>query len=156
MMTRAIVGDLVRNFGFTLIELLVTIAVMAIIATIAVPGFQSMMARNQLASSYNEILSGLYLARSEAIKRRQNVSFEVMASSPWEYRVYVTDDGSDNAIRVRQASRGGVSVSDSNVVEFNRLGRIVEISDCDGGCTLTVDSKSIQISGFGRIGRGGS
>src|SRR5690554_7951075 len=108
MMTRAIVGDLVRNFGFTLIELLVTIAVMAIIATIAVPGFQSMMARNQLASSYNEILSGLYLARSEAIKRRQNVSFEVMASSPWEYRVYVTDDGSDNAIRVRQASRGGV------------------------------------------------
>ncbi|WP_444676730.1 GspH/FimT family pseudopilin [Halomonas sp. E19] len=145
-----------KNSGFTLIELLVTIAVMTIIATIAVPGFQSMMASNRLASDYNEVLSGLNLARSEAIKRRQNVSFEVMASSPWEYRVYVTDDGSDNAIRVRQASRAGVSVSDSNVVEFNRLGQIVESSDCDGGCTLTVDSKTIQISGFGRIGRGGS
>ncbi|MCE9683040.1 GspH/FimT family pseudopilin [Halomonas alkalisoli] len=145
-----------KSSGFTLIELLVTIAVMSIIATIAVPGFQGMMASNRLASDYNEILSGLNLARSEAIKRRQDVSFEVITSSPWEYRVYVTDDGSGNAIRVRQANRGAVSVSDGNVVEFNRLGRIVESSDCDGGCTLTVGSKSIQISSFGRIGRGGS
>ncbi|RUA22883.1 prepilin-type N-terminal cleavage/methylation domain-containing protein [Billgrantia gudaonensis] len=64
-----------RQRGFTLIELLVTIAVIVIMATIAIPGFQRMMATNRLNSGYNEILSGLYLARSEAIKRRE-VSFQ--------------------------------------------------------------------------------
>ncbi|WP_163577770.1 GspH/FimT family pseudopilin [Halomonas faecis] len=150
-----------RQRGFTLIELLVTIAVIVIMATIAIPGFQSMMATNRLNSDYNEILSGLYLARSEAIKRREEVSFEVMAGSPWEYRVYVTDDGSEAPIRTRNASGDEITLSDDSTVEFDRLGRIVEPSDCDVGCTLTVshddgDSKDIQISGFGRIGRGGS
>ncbi|WP_176761550.1 GspH/FimT family pseudopilin [Billgrantia gudaonensis] len=150
-----------RQRGFTLIELLVTIAVIVIMATIAIPGFQSMMATNRLNSDYNEVLSGLHLARSEAIKRREEVSFEVVAGSPWKYRVYVTDEGSDDPIRTRTASGDEITLSDGSTVEFDRLGRIVESTDCDGGCTLTVShddggSKNIQISGFGRIGRGGS
>lgn len=154
-------GDAMRHRGFTLIELLVTIAVIVIMATIAVPGFQNMMATSRLNSDYNEILSGLYLARSEAIKRREAVSFEVMAGSPWEYRIYVTDEGSGSAIRTRTGTDGNVEVTDGNVVEFNRLGRIVDGSDCDEGCALTVShtsgtSKDIKISGFGRIGRDSS
>ncbi|MGM0703322.1 MAG: GspH/FimT family pseudopilin [Pseudomonadota bacterium] len=150
-----------RQRGFTLIELLVTIAVIVIMATIAIPGFQSMMATNRLNSDYNEILSGLYLARSEAIKRREEISFEVMTDSPWEYRVYVTDDGSGAPIRTRNASGDEITVSAGSTVEFDRLGRIVEGSDCDGGCRLTVShddggSKNIGISSFGRVGRGGS
>ncbi|WP_083582124.1 GspH/FimT family pseudopilin [Halomonas aestuarii] len=65
--------------GFTLIELLVTIAVLVIVATIAVPNFQMLLSSNRLTAAHNEILSGLNLARSEAVKRREVVTLELDA-----------------------------------------------------------------------------
>jgi type IV fimbrial biogenesis protein FimT len=54
--------------GFTLVELLVTLAVAAVLLTMAVPGFQSVMARNRVSGLTNELIAALNLARSEAIK----------------------------------------------------------------------------------------
>lgn len=55
--------------GFTLIELLVTVAVLAIVITLAVPSFQGVLTRAKLRSVANDLAAGAYLARSEAIKR---------------------------------------------------------------------------------------
>ncbi|MDQ2703148.1 MAG: GspH/FimT family pseudopilin [Pseudomonadota bacterium] len=55
--------------GFTLIELLVTLAVAAIVVTMAVPSFQSMINGNRLTSAANEMIGSLQLARSEAMRR---------------------------------------------------------------------------------------
>jgi|GEM_PF-7009092 len=60
--------------GFTLIELLMTVSVMAIIATWAVPSFQTVMESNRVSTSANSLLSGLQLARSEASRRGGVVS----------------------------------------------------------------------------------
>src|SRR5690554_7196970 len=89
------VGEYMNERGFTLIELLVTLAVAVILATVAVPGFQGMMATNRLSADHNEILAGLNYARSEAVKRRESIVFAVTSESPWEYRVYPADDTSD-------------------------------------------------------------
>lgn len=145
------VGDDVKSRGFTLIELLVTIAVMAIVATIAVPGFQNMMASNRLASDHNEILAGLNLARSEAIKRRQEVDFEITSGPPWGYEITLDSD----PLRVRNGSGGSLSLSGGALITFNSLGRA---PDCSSGCQLTIthasESRTININSFGRIGRG--
>ena len=60
--------------GFTIIELMIAVALLAVAVTIGVPSFQSLMERNQLASSNNSFLSSLMLARSEAVKRKQRVT----------------------------------------------------------------------------------
>ncbi|EWH00614.1 GspH/FimT family pseudopilin [Halomonas sp. BC04] len=142
-----------RQHGFTLIELLVTIAVMAIMATIAVPGFQSMIASNRLASDYNEILSGLNYARSEAIKRREDVTFKAESTAPWSYEVTAS-----NMLRSRTGSSGSVEVSGDLEISFNSKGR-VESPACTGGCSIMIGhtsagDRTINISSFGRVGRG--
>ena len=63
-----------RNLlGFTIFELMLTLAVAAVIVTLGVPSFQTLMERNQLTSNINRFISTLALARSEAIKRNQRV-----------------------------------------------------------------------------------
>lgn len=59
-----------RTKGFTLIELMVTISIMAILAAIAFPSFQGTMRSNQVATTSNELLASVALARSEAIRAR--------------------------------------------------------------------------------------
>ncbi|BBP03681.1 hypothetical protein TPL01_23290 [Sulfuriferula plumbiphila] len=56
------------NHGFTLIELLVTMAVAAILVTMAVPGFQTFFNRNRIAAVTNDYLAAINYARSEAVK----------------------------------------------------------------------------------------
>ena len=62
-----------RIRGFTLIELIVTVAIAAILLTIGVPSFQTMILNNTRVAQTNEFVGVLNLARSEAIKRGSRV-----------------------------------------------------------------------------------
>lgn len=62
-----------RVAGFTLIELMVTIAVLAVIVTLAVPSFASVINGNRLTGASNEISALLQMGRMEALRRNQAV-----------------------------------------------------------------------------------
>ncbi|TAL73336.1 MAG: prepilin-type N-terminal cleavage/methylation domain-containing protein [Rhodanobacter sp.] len=61
--------------GFTLVELMVTVAVAAILLTIAVPSFNRIINANRLSTAANEMVGALNVARMEAIKRNGSVQF---------------------------------------------------------------------------------
>lgn len=65
---------MIKNRGFTLIELMVTVSVLAILITVAVPGFADLIRNTQAKAMTNGIVAALQFARSEAIKRNQQVN----------------------------------------------------------------------------------
>ncbi len=64
----------VSNAGFTLIELMVTIAVLAIIVTIAAPDISTQLANQRVKSTTATLSNALKEAKAESVIRRQNVT----------------------------------------------------------------------------------
>ncbi len=63
-----------RQTGFTLGELMATLAVAGITLALAVPSFQDVMRNNRQATSINQLVSAMHLARSEAVTRNVQVT----------------------------------------------------------------------------------
>ena len=132
-----------RSRGFTLGELLVTLAVLAVVLTVAVPAFTNFVKNNRLAAATNQLGAALAYARSEAVRRGRPVT--VCASSDgatcdttaWrEGWIVFTDEGvagqvdaGDTVLRVSGPLGGDVEISFSSpaglpYVRFLSLGEL--------------------------------
>jgi len=153
-----------KSDGFTLIELLVTISVVAILAALALPSFQSSIRSNRVATTTNELISSLSLARSEGIKSTRGggvcASADGLAcGTNWNqgWMVWTERDGdgvydaNENVVRFSQG-KAQLQVSGSNsVVAFDGRGRIVGVARSLGivptGATSPARCLQISITG---------
>lgn len=144
--------------GFTLIELMLTIAILAIILGTSVPSFQSMIKNNRIAAVSNDLVIGLQLARSEAIKRGIPVALCASSdqasctttsvwSNGWVVRSQAVTAGPP--FRAWPAVRAGIAISSPGSVEFNGLGAASAVRCFD--VTLGSFKRSVNVGAAGRI-----
>ena len=63
-----------QHGGFSLYELLMTLALAALLVSIGLPSFSSLLARNRQAVEINALFHAFHLARKQSIMRRKVVS----------------------------------------------------------------------------------
>ena len=97
---------LARNRGFTLMELLITLAVVAIVASLAVPSFQNMIATQRVRSAANDLATALNFARSEAVKRNRVVTVTPVATWAEGWNITYDDGANTITVQIHEALEG--------------------------------------------------
>lgn len=149
--------------AFTIIELMTTVAIVAIMAAIAVPGMRNLVMNNRLVGFSNDIVSSVSAARNEAIGSRQQVGIEPN-SGGWSqgWRVFIdanesgTFDTGEEIVREVEAYPNSMSVDGtppSKKLLFTSRGIM---SDLSGWGTLVMcddrgAGRSINIAGAGNV-----
>lgn len=121
-----------RIRGFTLVELMVTIAIVAILAAIAFPSFQATIRSNRLATSSNELLATIALARSEALRSARGAGI-----CPSEDGATCSADWNDGWIVWLEAAGGTPGAFNAGADDIVRriespTGLVVELQDSAG------------------------
>jgi type IV fimbrial biogenesis protein FimT len=139
-----------KNSGYTITELIVTIAVIAILASLAIPNFIAWLPNYRLRSGAEEIQSTLQFARLTAIKRNATakVTFDIANET---YRASVGGQAIRGGrmpagIDINSASFGGTSVQFDSRGIANNAGTAVVRNNLGRAKTITV-----YITGNSRI-----
>jgi type IV fimbrial biogenesis protein FimT len=134
-----------RAAGFTMVEMMMTVAIAAIVLTLAVPSFRYVTNSNRIAAEINGLLGDLQFARAEAIKEGRTVTVCVSSNGTqctgttnWQNGWIVFSDPADigvvdaNEVILRvQKPFSGTDTFVSNglsAVTFNREGYAAPIA----------------------------
>lgn len=92
--------------GFTLLEMMLAITIAGLILGFGVPAFGQYLRNSAMTSGANDLLGGMYVARSEAVKRRQQ-TVVCMAADPEGAGADCDGDGSTGWIAFVDANADG-------------------------------------------------
>ncbi len=120
-----------RTSGFTAIELMVTVAILAVLSTLAAPSFSGITERWRVRQAAEDLESSIYFARSEGIKRGGNVTLAANGSG-WN-EGWTVSAGAETLQQSTAPARTSVAVTGGGTAQtslnVNRWGMLTTDSD---------------------------
>lgn len=138
--------------GFTIVEIMIAISILAILTALAMPSLVQFMARNELVGTSNALISGINLARNEAVTRSTTVGIcpstdgNSCTGGAWEsgFLVFVDDDNNSDF-------DGGEELIRAESGFTNPAITIDGTAGVDNGITFTADGILTAVGGGGSI-----
>ncbi len=138
--------------GFTIVELMIAIAILAIMTALAMPSLQQFMARNELVGTSNALISGINLARTEAVTRSTAVGIcpstdgTGCTGGAWKsgFLVFVDDDNNGNFNGSEELIRAESGYNNPAITIDGTAG-------VNNGFTFTADGILAAVGGGGSI-----
>ncbi|WP_104492365.1 pilus assembly FimT family protein [Acinetobacter indicus] len=132
-----------KSQGFTLIELMVTIAVLAIIATMAAPSFTAMIERYKLKKNTEELVNVIKEARAKAILEVKDIILKFDSSAA--NTSGILNWKATAPVRLKNATQNEIKFSGKGIFQgtFNQI----ELCKKAGAS----ESQIITIDKFGKI-----
>ncbi len=124
--------------GFTLIEVMVTLTVLAILATVALPSLQGLIANERVRSTTTDLMASLMFARSEAIKRNQPINV-VPNGGSWEAG-WTVQTGGGTTLRAQDALSAVTATGPGGNVTYQGNGRV------SGGTSILFTFRSSSVA----------
>ncbi|MGV8919213.1 MAG: GspH/FimT family pseudopilin [Pseudomonas sp.] len=140
-----------KQAGLGLVQLLVGITLIAILASIAVPGFAQVIATQRQADAAQQLASALRSARTEAILRNQVVWVQAIEGD-WSrgWRIVVEQYEAEDSVLMERTSAGKVPIVGNywvrRQVRFNGMGAPISAGGAWNSGTLFICEKGQPIS----------
>lgn len=158
------------NSGFTLLELIVTVVIASIVTAIAIPSMRTFTQNDRLITNVNTLIGHLAYARSEAVKRSQQVSVcasndASTCSGTWSdgWIVYIDADGDNSFTAGEEVLRAQQDLGSGNTLTATTIGSQITYDNRGFATAASVGSlqlcdgrsgphgKTIRITTTGRV-----
>lgn len=146
------------SMGFTLVEMMVAVSIIAILAAVAIPSFQSLIRNERVKSASYNLFASLMVARSEAIKRNADVTITPVTAGSWQDGWKVSAVGTDIK---NQGALAGIAVSGAPAsLTYKRTGRLSAAAlpsfqfNIDPADSNFIRCITIELSGLPRTKKG--
>lgn len=159
--------------GFSVIEMLIGLAIVGLLLKIALPSYRTWIQNTQIRSAAHAIVSGMQVARAQAIARNVPVQLALTSQADgtgvaWQVNELFPPNGTGAFVEAWSSAEGASSSqilqAGGGIVTYNSLGRVIAQNPFDNSAPLLqVDVTSSNDAGDAAlrnirvlIGNGGS
>jgi len=143
-----------KQRGFTLIELVVVLVIMAILLAVSVSSFSAWIRNMRIRAAAESVITGLELAKSEALKRNTGVRFSLVDSlgggcalvanstdaSAWNWMISIGDPIANSCPDTTAAAITSSTATTYKTIQL-RIG-----AEASGGNKITVNASQASVT----------